>query len=590
MWSWPFVAPPADFVAAAFGGGDDVEAAVAVDVGGDDHVGVGPAVLEELHVPGTAGVAAVLEVGDAAGDVPGGCDDFDVAVVVEVGGDGFEGVGEAFTDYVLAPFACGGLAVVFVPDDLVMLEGDAGGVVGREHAESHDDVEVAIAVHVDGVAVDGLGGVVDDVFDPGLVRGVARVFVPNDLIADAGGAEQIDVAVAVDVGGVDSTGLGDVVFEDVFDPVAVAVFVPDELVAFAPGRCGDVEMAVPVEVGDGDGVGACEGAFVDVAGAPGAGQARVSLIFKVEQTAVDVVDEHEFGAAVAVDVGDLVAFEPLGGALVDDVAGEVAVAVVFEPVEADVGVGGDEVGYAVAGEVEGGDAVGVFEAVLGEVFGEVDEVGHWVLPGGEWLFWGHDSRDGERGQERFLVVSFSFLVNCRVRGGSPFDPRRTSTSTPLSAKGREGTRRTATSTSLSTEGHEGPRRTATSTPLSAKGREGTRRTATSTSLSTEGHEGPRRTATSEPLSTKDHEGPRRTATSTPLSAKGREGTRRTATSTSLSTKGHGELQRATPFSAKGTRRHAKNCNVNFFIHGGPRRTRSLIRGGDWAGWCGSGGI
>ena len=120
--SGALVAPPADFVAAAFGGGDDVEAAVAVDVGGDDHVGVGPAVLEELHVPGAAGVAAVFEVGDAAGDVPGGCDDFDVAVVVEVGGDGFEGVGEAFTDYVLAPFACGGLAVVFVPDDLVMFE------------------------------------------------------------------------------------------------------------------------------------------------------------------------------------------------------------------------------------------------------------------------------------------------------------------------------------------------------------------------------------------------------------------------------------------------------------------------------------
>ena len=340
MRSGALVAPPADFVAASFGGGDDVEAAVAVDVGGDDHVGVGPAVFEELHVPGAAGVAAVFEVGDAAGFAPGGGDDFDVAVVVEVGGDGFEGIGEAFADDVLAPLAIGRLAVVFVPDDLVMFVGYSQLVARGEHAEGHDDVEVAVAVHVDGVAVDGLGGVVNDVFDPGLFGGVARIFVPDDLIGDAGGAEEVDFAVAVDVGGVDSTGLGDVVFEDVLGPVAVAVFVPDELVAFAPGGCGDIEMAVAVEVGDGDCVGACEGAFVDVAGAPGAGQARVSLIFKVEQTAVDVVDEHEFGAAVAVDVGDLVAFEPFGGALVDDVAGEVAVAVVFEPVEADVGVGG----------------------------------------------------------------------------------------------------------------------------------------------------------------------------------------------------------------------------------------------------------
>ena len=155
--------------------------------------------------------------------------------------------GEAFTDYVLAPFACGGLAVVFVPDDLVMFEGGAGLVVRGEHAEGHDDVEVAVAVHVDRVAVNGLGGVVDDVFDPGLVGGVARVFVPNDLIADAGGAEEVDFAVAVDVGGVDGAGLGDVVFDNVFDPVAVAVFVPDELVAFAPSRCGDIEIAVPLK-------------------------------------------------------------------------------------------------------------------------------------------------------------------------------------------------------------------------------------------------------------------------------------------------------------------------------------------------------
>ena len=143
--------------------------------GGDDHVGVCPAVFEELHVPGAAGVAAVFEVGDAAGDVPGGGDDFGVAVTVKVGGDGLEGIGEAFADDVLAPFAGGRIAVIFVPDDLVMFVGYSLLFARGEHAEGHDDVKVAVAVHVDGMAVDGLGGVVDDVLDPGLFGGVARV-------------------------------------------------------------------------------------------------------------------------------------------------------------------------------------------------------------------------------------------------------------------------------------------------------------------------------------------------------------------------------------------------------------------------------
>ena len=74
------------------------------------------------------------------------------------------------------------------------------------------------------------------------------------------------------------------------------------------------------------------------------------------------------------------AFEPLGAAFVDDVAGEVALAVVFEPVEADFGVGCDEVEHAVACEVDGGDAEGVVVSALGEVFGEVDQVRHFLPP------------------------------------------------------------------------------------------------------------------------------------------------------------------------------------------------------------------
>ena len=210
----------------------------------------------------------MLEDGDAACDVPAGGDDLELAVAVEVGGDGFEGMGIVFTDDMLAPFAGGGAAFVFVPDDLVVVEGDAGGVVRGQHAERHDNVDVAVAVHVDGASVDGLGRVVDDVLLPALVGGVAPVLIPGELIADAGGGDEVEVAVAADVDGVDVARFGDVVLDDLLDPAVVAVLVPEDLVAFAPVGGGDVEFAVAGEVGDGDVVGAGDCAFVDVVELP----------------------------------------------------------------------------------------------------------------------------------------------------------------------------------------------------------------------------------------------------------------------------------------------------------------------------------
>ena len=98
----------------------------------------------------------------------------------------------------------------------------------------------------------------------GWLTGSPGFWYQTTWLPTRGGAEQIDFAVAVDVGGVDGAGLGDVVLDDMFDPLPVPVFVPDELVAFAPVGSGDIEIAVAVEVGHCDIVGAGQGAFVDV--------------------------------------------------------------------------------------------------------------------------------------------------------------------------------------------------------------------------------------------------------------------------------------------------------------------------------------
>lgn len=55
-----FIAPPADFVAAAFGGGGDLDVAVAVEVGGDGLESVGEALADAALAPGAVnGVARI---------------------------------------------------------------------------------------------------------------------------------------------------------------------------------------------------------------------------------------------------------------------------------------------------------------------------------------------------------------------------------------------------------------------------------------------------------------------------------------------------------------------------------------------------
>ena len=100
--------------------------------------------------------------------------------------------------------------------------------------------------------------------------------------------------------------------------------------------------------------------------------ARVALKGKVEQRTVGVVHADNLWPPIAVDVHDGVSFQPLFGALMDDVFGEVALAIVLKPVQADIGVSGDDVQHAVAGEVGGANAIGIVVAIGDQMLREAD--------------------------------------------------------------------------------------------------------------------------------------------------------------------------------------------------------------------------
>src|SRR5262249_25950149 len=130
-------------------------------------------------------------------------------------------------------------------------------------------VHVAVAVEVHGMAVNGTRGlVVNHVLLPGLRRRLARILVPDGEVGRARSAEQVDSTVAVEVGGPDGAVLGRVGVDDVLGPLLAVlgravVLEPDELVALAPAGSGHVEVAVAVQVRQGNVVSARQSPFAD---------------------------------------------------------------------------------------------------------------------------------------------------------------------------------------------------------------------------------------------------------------------------------------------------------------------------------------
>ena len=213
-------------------------------------------------------------------------------------------------------------------------------------------------------------------FDPRIASGGAGVLVPDQLVVRGGCPQKVDATIAVDVGGAHVPRLRDVLLDDVLHPLPVAVLEPGELVSLHPARGRDVQVSVAVQIGDHDVISPWQAALGDVMVGPRPPVPRVSVVLEPQYAAADVVHHHDLRPAVAVDVRDGVPLQPFVRTQVDDVPGELPAAVVLEPVQADVGVGGDDIVGAVTGDVGGGYPERVGEAAGNQVLGESHVVGH----------------------------------------------------------------------------------------------------------------------------------------------------------------------------------------------------------------------
>src|SRR5262249_50629980 len=199
---------------------------------------------------------------------------------------------------------------------------------------------------------------------------------PEDEVGGASRAEQIELAVAVEISHADGARLGDLLVNDVFlpflaQPRFAGILEPGEVVA-GPGRGGDVEVAVPIHVDQGNVVRALQIGGDDVP-LPDLILCRLAAVLEPDQLACFVLDDDHVRLAVAVDVADGVTLEPAFFVLLDEVTAEIALTIVFVPVKGIIdGIAADEIEITVAIEVRGGYAEGVAVAVGNQVLGEVD--------------------------------------------------------------------------------------------------------------------------------------------------------------------------------------------------------------------------
>ncbi len=259
------------------------------------------------------------------------------------------------------------------------------GVPGlRVHAQGHDNVHVAVAVHVHRLSVGRVGrrGVHGMTLPRHLPAVPASpVLVPGHQVRLMNRGQQVLVPVSVEVGRPDGQGLGGsvvpcakVVLDGMPRPASGSgpspVLEPEEM-APLPGRCGGIQVSVPVQIGQRHVVGVGHGAGEDQT-LPQPAVPRVSPIAKPEQIAMEVLDRHHVQVAVAVHVADGVALQAFGVVSGDEMAPEVSGTVVLQPIEGIVseGVRTGQVHVAVAVQVRRRDAEGIGVAVEDQVLGE----------------------------------------------------------------------------------------------------------------------------------------------------------------------------------------------------------------------------
>ena len=122
---------------------------VAIQIGGDDLIGGEVFFPHDVLRPGVPGIAGVLAPDYLVSQRPRRGGDVEIAIGIEVNGDGLEGARQ-WGEHLSAPGtgALGG-SLVLVPDQLMELDGNVFG----PHPPGQNDVEVAVAVEVGGVPV-----------------------------------------------------------------------------------------------------------------------------------------------------------------------------------------------------------------------------------------------------------------------------------------------------------------------------------------------------------------------------------------------------------------------------------------------------
>jgi hypothetical protein len=150
------------------------------------------------------------------------------------------------------------------------------------------------------------------------------------------------------------------------------VLEPGEAVALVPTGGGHVQVAVAVDVGQGDVVSTRKVLGDDDVPLPGLVFPQLAGVLEPNDVAVQVLDHDHVRLAVAVDVADGQALEPAFLILGDVMAAEVAFAIVGVPGQGVArGVGADQIEVAVAVDVGHGQTVGVTIAVLDQVLAEL---------------------------------------------------------------------------------------------------------------------------------------------------------------------------------------------------------------------------
>ena len=218
--------------------GDDVDVAVTVQVGCAHALRLPDIRIDHTGSPSPGSVVFVPANGVG---VEPSAQYIHVAVAVQVGRVHVKGREQCAGHSDLGPAAVAWRAIVHIPGELTVVGGRC------------QDVQIAVVVHVRGLNCErAVVFRVDCVPDPPAIPRGAVVLEPGDVIRGERRSDQVDVAVAIDVPGVDRVRVGKVRHHNVFGPTSVpwgsVVLPPRDLTGLSTGP-DHIVVAVTVKIG-----------------------------------------------------------------------------------------------------------------------------------------------------------------------------------------------------------------------------------------------------------------------------------------------------------------------------------------------------